>query len=104
MQRALERYDVLLGENANEPKAYHMHTRERIYPAIAMFDAMTAEGIERAEAADFLTGYYTWRAGGMARMVKRVFKIPGLYKVVPTSLLADILLIAPSKISARFAE
>ena len=44
MCRALARYDELLDENADEPKAYHMHTRERIYPAIACFDAMIAEG------------------------------------------------------------
>ena len=83
MQRALARYDELLEENKDEPKAYYMHTRERIYPAIATFDAMTSEGIDRTETADFLTNYYTWRAGGMARMVKTAFKIPGLYKAVP---------------------
>ena len=83
MRGALARYDELLEENADEPKAYHMHTRERIYPAIAMFDAMTAEGIDRAEAADFLVSYYTWRAGGMASKVKALFKVPGLYKIVP---------------------
>ena len=72
-----------LDENADEPKAYHMHTRERIYPAIACFDAMIAEGVDRAEAADFLTDYYVWRAGGMARLVKAVFKVLGLYRAVP---------------------
>ena len=83
MQRALTRYDELLEENKDEPKAYYMHTRDRIYPAIAMFDAMTSEDIDRTEAADFLTNYYTWRAGSMARIVKTAFKIPGLYKAVP---------------------
>ena len=83
MNRALARYDELLEENADEPKAYHMHTRERIYPAIAAFDAMLAEGIDRAEAADFLVGYYTWRAESKARMVKGLLKIPGLYRVLP---------------------
>ena len=72
-----------MDENADEPKAYHMHTRERLYPAIACFDAMIAEGVDRAEAADFLTDYYVWRAGGMARLVKAVFKVLGLYRAVP---------------------
>ena len=58
MQRALARYDELLEENADEPKAYHMHTHERIYPAIAVFDAILAEGVDRAETADFLVEYY----------------------------------------------
>ena len=83
MRRALARYDELVDENKDEPKAYYMHTRERIYPAIACFDAMTAEGISRAESADFLVRYYTWRAGSMARLVKGLFKVPGLYKAVP---------------------
>lgn len=52
MRRALARYDELLDENADEPKAYHMHTRERIYPAIACFDAMLVEGVDRADAAE----------------------------------------------------
>ena len=48
MQAALPRYDELLAENAGEPKAYHMHTHERIYPAIAVFDAMTGQGSRAA--------------------------------------------------------
>lgn len=28
-------------------------------------------------------GYYTWRAGGMARKIKALFRVPGLYRVVP---------------------
>lgn len=34
----------LCRENAGEPKAMHMHTRGRIYPAIAAFRAMSDEG------------------------------------------------------------
>lgn len=83
MDRALKRYDELLEENASEPKAYYMHTRERIYPAAAVFDAMLAEGVDRNETADFLVEYYKWRAGGMAGLVKKLFKIPGLYKIAP---------------------
>ncbi len=83
MQEALVRYGELLEENEDEPEACHMHTRERIYPAIAVFDAMVGAGIDRAEAADFLVGYYTWRAGSMAHVVKALFKVPGLYKIAP---------------------
>ena len=83
MGRAFGRYDELLEENADEPKAYHMHTRERIYPAIVAFDAMLAEGVDRAEAADFLVDYYTMRAKSKARMVKATLKIPGAYKAMP---------------------
>ena len=47
MSKARERYGALAEENKDEPKAWHIHTRARIYPGIAMFDAMTAEGIGR---------------------------------------------------------
>lgn len=83
MTKALRRYDELIEENKDEPKEYYMHTRQRIYPAIAVFDAMTDEGIEREEAAEFLINYYKWRSAGMASKIKAIFRIPGLYKVVP---------------------
>ena len=83
MAKARERYGALVEENKDEPKAWHIHTRERIYPGIAMFDAMTAEGIGREETADFIVECYRWRAGLMAPKVKAIFKIPGLYRIVP---------------------
>lgn len=83
LTKALERYDKLLDENKDEPKAYYMHTRERIYPSIAVFDALCAEGASRKEAEDFVTDYYRWRSGTMASKIKAIFKIPGIYKIVP---------------------
>lgn len=83
MAKALERYAAIVEENKDEPKAHYMHTRHRLYPGIAVFDAMTAEGIPRTETADFLVWYYRWRASGMAPKIKAIFKLPGLYKAVP---------------------
>ncbi len=60
-----------------------MHTRERIYPSIALFDALVDEGIMREEAVKFVTDYYRWRSNGVAPIIKKIFKIPGLYKIVP---------------------
>ena len=82
-EKMLARYDEIVRENKEEPKEYYMHTRERIYPAIALFDALLAEGIQREEAADFCVNYYKWRASALAPKIKMVFKIPGLYKIVP---------------------
>lgn len=81
--KALQRYHELIEENKDEPKEYYMHTRQRIYPAIACFDAMLSEGVDRRETAVFLVWYYKWRAGNMAPKIKALFKIPGLYKIVP---------------------
>ncbi len=83
MTKAQKRYDDLIEENKNEPKEYYMHTRERIYPSIAVFDALLDEGIERKDAEDFVTDYYRWRSSGMASKIQSIFKIPGLYKIVP---------------------
>lgn len=83
MEAAQVRYNELIEENRDEPKEHYMHTRERIYPAIAAFDAMIASGIARQEAADFLVWYYKWRASGMAPKIKALLKIPFIYKTVP---------------------
>ena len=83
MDKALKRNDEIITENKDEPKEYHMHTLERIYPAIAMFDAMSEEGIDRKETAQFLIDYYKWRSSKLAPIIKTVFKIPGLYRIVP---------------------
>ncbi len=83
MEKAKKRYEELLEENKDEPKEYYMHTRERIYPAIAVFDAMTKEGIDRKETADFLVDYYKWRSSSLAPLIRKAFRIPGLYKIVP---------------------
>ena len=83
MSKARARYNAIVEENKDEPKAWYIHTRERIYPGIAMFDAMTSKGISRGETADFIVECYRWRAGLMAPKVKAVFKIPGLYRIVP---------------------
>ncbi len=83
MKKALKRYDELIDENRDEPREYYMHTRERIYPSIAVFDALLDEGVERSEAEAFVTDYYRWRSRGMASKIKGLFIIPGLYKIVP---------------------
>ena len=58
IEDAWRRYAEIVDENADEPKKMYMHTRKRIYPAIAAFDAMTGNGISREEAAAFLNRYY----------------------------------------------
>jgi len=83
MKRAWQRYRELISENSDEPKVVRMHTWDRIYPGIAAFDAMTAEGIGREETAEFLIKYYRWRSKKMAKIIKRLMKLPGLYKKIP---------------------
>lgn len=61
----------------------YMHTRERIYPGIAAFDALTVNGESREQAADFIEDYYAWRSRRMADMLHRLMKIPGCCRLVP---------------------
>ena len=80
---AWRRYAEIVDENADEPKKMYMHTRKRIYPAIAAFDAMTGNGISREEAAVFLNRYYEKRAAGVGAKIRGAMRIPGLYKLMP---------------------
>lgn len=64
--------EAICAENPDEPKAYDMHTKARIYPAIATLQAMTEAGVDRRESIDFLCEYYLWRARGVhGREVRR---------------------------------
>ena len=83
MAMAWKRYREICEENAQEPKAMYMHTRERIYPGIAAFDALTANGEAREQAADFIEDYYAWRSRRMADLLHKLMKIPGCCRLVP---------------------
>lgn len=81
---ARKHFETICEENAGEPAAYDMHTKQRIYPAIASLKAMTEAGIARQEAIDFLCDYYRWRAARTAVSFKKMMKVPGLYRLMPS--------------------
>lgn len=83
MEKAWEEYAQLCRENAGEPKAMHMHTRGRIYPAIAAFRAMSDEGVDRRKASDILCRYYEKQNEPTGSAIRVLLHIPGLYKLVP---------------------
>lgn len=83
LKKAQKRYEVLLAENNDDPPAYSGQKRERIYPSIALFHALADAGMEREEAAAFVTGYYRRLAERAAPVIRTVLKIPGLYRLVP---------------------
>lgn len=76
-------YERLCLENEKEPRALHMHTRKRIYPAIAAFQAILKEDINRKAAAEILYGYYEKQSEPIGNAIRIILKIPGLYKLVP---------------------
>lgn len=90
MASAWGRYDVLCIENADETKAVQKHTRSRIYPAISVFEALTASGVSREDAAQLILDFYMTRAQKPAKVIQNLLKIPGLYKAVPNLFLVGV--------------
>ncbi len=80
---ALERFEALCKENAEEPKAMHMHTRVKIYPCISLLDAQVQQGIAREDALAFTFQFIEWRSYKGAKFVSKLLKIPGVYKKAP---------------------
>lgn len=56
------RFEALCAENADETTAVQMHTRSRIYPAIAVFESLIAVGTSREDAAQLILDFYMTRA------------------------------------------
>lgn len=83
IKKAQENYGKLIAENAGEPKAMYPHTRNRIYPGIALFRALTDVGIEREEAAEMFRHFYRQRAEKPAKSIRKLLKFPGLYRLMP---------------------
>lgn len=83
LEQAQKYYNEIIAENADEPKAMYAHTRERIYPGIAYFRAITEAGISREDAADLFLRFYRKRAEKPAAKLRNLLKLPGLYKLVP---------------------
>ena len=56
---AQKRYEALCAENASDSKALRAHTFKRIYPGIAVYEALVAPELEKASGtrnADYVTG------------------------------------------------
>ena len=90
LSAAWKRYDMLCAENADEPKAVQAHTRNRIYPAIAVFESAVAFGVSREDAAQLILDFYMTRAKKPAKIIQNLLKIPGLYKAVPKLFLVGV--------------
>ncbi len=77
------RFDELCSENKDEAKAMRPHTHVKIYPCIALLDAQIKNGISRDKALEFNFAFIKWRSEVAANMVKKLMKIPFVYKKVP---------------------
>lgn len=81
------RLQELLEENSSDSPALRKHTFSRIYPGIAVYEAMLAEGIPSEKAVWYLREYYQRFCKIPAAAIRGILKIPGLYRKVPSLLL-----------------
>ena len=82
LELATKRYEELCKENKNEPKALKMHSRKKIYPTIAIFEAIETI-LGRQVANDIIYDYYEEFSNKTAKGIQYLLKVPGLYKKVP---------------------
>ncbi len=81
--KAQERFRKLCLENASDPKALRVHTFKRIYPAIAVYEALTKDGIDQEKAEWYIREYFQRFAASFAPHLQRAIRIFGLAKRIP---------------------
>ena len=55
---AQKRYEALCTENASDSKELRAHSYKRIYPGIAVYEALRAEGISQEKAVWYIREYF----------------------------------------------
>lgn len=80
---AQARYEELLAENSNEPPALQKHTRKRVYPGIALYETMQAEGISKKDAKEYIREYFQVLSRAGNKAIRIVLRLPGLAHQVP---------------------
>ncbi len=83
LETAQKRYEELLIENVGDSKALRAHTYKRIYPAIAVYEACRAEGIEYEKAVWYIREYFQRFAASYVPHLQRVIRVFGLAKRIP---------------------
>ena len=83
VQQARARYARLCAENAGDPKALKPHTEERIFPTIALHEALQAAGWSREESRKFLYDAWADLADRQVAPLRKIMKFPGLYRLMP---------------------
>ncbi len=83
--KAQERYEALCAENVSDSCALRVHTFRRIYPSIAVYEALRAEGIEQEQAVWYIREYFQHFSAKKVphlqwaiKITSRVRKTPGL--------------------------
>ncbi len=83
MLGAWREFHALCAENKDETRAVKRHTVGDIYPAIGMYRSLQAEGVSKKKAYIFIFDAYTGSSEEYASLLRKLLKIPGLYRVMP---------------------
>lgn len=83
MNAASVRFEELKKENATDSKALRAHTFKRIYPAIAVYETMVSEDIEKEKAVWYVREYFQRFAQKAVPHLQRFISLFKLQKKIP---------------------
>lgn len=87
---AQNRYEALRAENSSDSKELRSHSYKRIYPGIAVYEAMRAEDISQEKAAWYIREYFQRLAAKRVPFFQRAIKTFGLARKFPHLFMAGV--------------
>ena len=77
------RFSQLCRENAEDPKPVKKQTLYNLYPCMALYQGLQQAGVKKETACAFLDRVWSLRAETDASSIRKLLKIPGLYRLMP---------------------
>ena len=87
---AQKRYEALRAENSSDSKELRSHSYKRIYPGIAVYEAMRAEDISQEKAIWYIREYFQRLAAKRVPFFQRAIKTFGLARKFPYLFVAGV--------------
>ena len=81
--KAQKRYEKLCLENASDPKALRAHSFKQIYPAIAVYEALREDRVDKEKAAWYIREYFQHFAASYVPHLQRAIRMFGIAKRIP---------------------
>ena len=89
-QSAQKRYEALRAENSSDSKELRSHSYKRIYPGIAVYEAMRSEGISQEKAVWYIREYFQRLAAKRVPFFQRASKTFSLARKFPYLFVAGV--------------
>ena len=89
-QSAQNRYKALRAENSSDSKELRSHSYKRIYPGIAVYEAMRSEDISQEKAVWYIREYFQRLAAKRVPFFQRAIKTFGLARKFPHLFMAGV--------------